>query len=135
MKLRFIQDKEAKLHIDNPLSDEELERVYSFYGALMKGKIKTPKCERYRLSKKITIYDGYVVQVFNAERGIAYEKYIDRDIVRISFKEIMEEAKVNLKEWGMVYIIIEHLLDGVIYQFGNYDLANVYKHGETRGYA
>lgn len=91
--------------------------------------------ERYRLSKKIRLYDGYTVHVFSAVRGIAYEKHIIYDDARISFKEILTEAKVDLKEWGMVYIIIEHLLDGDVYQFGNYDLTNVYKHGETRGYA
>lgn len=91
--------------------------------------------ERYRLSKKIKLYDGHLIRVFSAARGIAYERHIIYDIARISFREILTEAKVNLKEWGTVYIIIERLLDGDIYQFGNHDLANVYKHGETKGYA
>ena len=91
--------------------------------------------ERYRLSKKISLYDGHTVHVFSAKRGVAYEKHIICDSVRISFREILAEAKVNLKEWGIVYIIIERLLDGEVYQFGNYDLSSVYKHGETKGYA
>ena len=91
--------------------------------------------ERYRLSKKIRLYDGHIVHVFSAGRGVAYEKHIIYDDVRISFRELLTEAKVNLKEWGMVYIIVESLLDGEVYQFGNYDLTNVYKHGETKGYA
>ena len=90
---------------------------------------------KYKLDDKLNLYDGHIIKVFSAEQGIAYEKHIIYDNVRISFKELLTEAKVNLKEWGMVYIIIERLLDGVVYQFGNYDLTNVYKHGETRGYA
>lgn len=94
--------------------------------------------EKYKLNDKINLYDGRLIRVFSAEQKIAYERWIitqEFELVPMSFKEIMKEAKVNLKEWGMVYIIIESLLDGVVYQFGSYDLANVYKHGETRGYA
>lgn len=94
--------------------------------------------EKYGLDNKIILYDGHLIRVFSAEQKIAYEKWIitqEFELVPMSFREIMKEAKVNLKKMGSVFIIIERLLDGVIYQFGNYDLTNVYKHGETRGYA
>lgn len=94
--------------------------------------------EEYKLDDKIDLYDGHLIRVFSAEQKIAYERWIitqEFKLVPMSFREIMKEAKVNLKEWGSVFIIIERLLDGVIYQFGNYDLKNVYKHGETKGYA
>lgn len=94
--------------------------------------------EKCKLDEKIDLYDGHLIRVFSADQKIAYQRWIitqEFEVVPISFREIMEEAKVNLKEWGSVFIIIESLLDGVIYQFGNHDLKNVYKHGETRGYA
>ena len=94
--------------------------------------------EIYKLDDKITLYDGHLVRVFSAEQKIAYQRWIitqEFEPVPMSFRKIMKEAKVNLKEMGSVFIIIESLLDGVVYQFGNYDLENVYKHGETRGFA
>lgn len=94
--------------------------------------------EIYKLDDKINLYDGHLIRVFSAEQKIAYERWIitqEFKLVPMSFRKIMKEAKVNLKEWGSVFIIIESLLDGVIFEFGNGDLKNIYKHGETRGYA
>lgn len=94
--------------------------------------------EEYKLGDKINLYDGHLIRVFSAEQKIAYERWIitrEFELVPISFREIMKEAKVNLKEMGSVFIIIESLTDGVIFEFGNSDLKNVYKHGKTRGFA
>ncbi len=95
--------------------------------------------EKYKLDDEIDLYDGYSVNVLSAEQKVAFHKYLVlRDMaqpLKTTWRDLLKEAKVNLKEMGSVFIIVERALKGVVYEFGNYDLKNVYKHGETKGYA
>ncbi len=95
---------------------------------------------RYGLDDKTDLYDGMIIEVFSADRKIAFKKNFIRDDPKpcpVSFRELLEWACVDVskRDGGSVLIVIDSLLDGVIYQFGNYDIKNVYKYAETRGYA
>ena len=91
--------------------------------------------EIYKLDDKIHLFDGYGIMVFCAENSTAFKKWVVMTDYDTTFRELLKEARVPITRGNVAYIIIERLLDGVVYQFGNYDLTNVYKHGETRGYA
>jgi hypothetical protein len=91
--------------------------------------------KQYGLDDKINLYDGTEIMVFCAESKTAFKKWVVMTDYDTTFRELLKEARVPISNGNVAYIIFEFLLDGVIYQFGNYDLKNVYKHGETRGYA
>ena len=89
--------------------------------------------ETYKLDDLIpNCNDDCIVYVF----GSNYHFVSYGDNKDITFREIINKALMDKKaKYGSCYIIVEHALNGEIYQFGNYDRTLVYEHGNSKGYA
>lgn len=101
--------------------------------------------KKYNLDERIdTLFDRVIV--FNTEQHIAEDIFleykcnlelgIDEEHQHPpTFKELIEQAGVDLEERSVTYFLCESYLCGELYSFGNYDEEYVWKIGKTEGFA
>lgn len=81
-------------------------------------------------------YESKIINVFGEHQPLWYEKIVtgeyDEDI---TFREVLTQAGFNFKHRGTAYIIVQSLMDGKVYQIGNYEKNELWEIGNLEGCA
>lgn len=81
-------------------------------------------------------YDGIVRIVYgNNGRTIYLTAMGDENDKFFCLNDALKEICYDREKGGVVVVIIDDLLGGVVYMYGNYGEGKWYEYGMTRGYA
>ena len=84
-------------------------------------------------SETVVISDDWVTIVTIIAEN---ETEITAEKIRSSEAEVtLEDIRKKYENYSIITVICETPLDGVIYQYGNYNDGSWYNHGKTVGYA
>lgn len=88
-----------------------------------------------RAITEVLIEVTYKIYETNTIKGFSISQVLEYDNP-ITLKEIEDRVKADPEyEGGVIRVIAENGLNGIIYQYGNYSDKSWYEHGQTRGYA